>query len=59
VARAWGLTPSFIGVRHERLAHETSANLLIVRKHVEAIPPPALAAVPSSALASHAAGSSG
>lgn len=34
VARAWGLTRSFIGAHHERLAHETNANLLILRKHI-------------------------
>jgi Kef-type K+ transport system membrane component KefB/nucleotide-binding universal stress UspA family protein len=35
VARTWGLTPSFFGVRHERLAADTNANLLILRKHVK------------------------
>jgi Kef-type K+ transport system membrane component KefB len=40
VARAWGLTPSFIGARHERLAHETNANLLILRKHIAAATAP-------------------
>jgi nucleotide-binding universal stress UspA family protein len=32
VAKAWGLTPAFFGVRHERLVRETAASLLIVRK---------------------------
>jgi nucleotide-binding universal stress UspA family protein len=33
VARAWGLTPAFFGVRHERIVEETTASLLIVREH--------------------------
>jgi nucleotide-binding universal stress UspA family protein len=33
VAKTWGLTPSFFGVRHERLVSETAASLLIVRRH--------------------------
>jgi Kef-type K+ transport system membrane component KefB/nucleotide-binding universal stress UspA family protein len=33
VAKAWGLTPSFFGVRHERIVEETTASLLIVREH--------------------------
>jgi nucleotide-binding universal stress UspA family protein len=33
VAKTWGLTPSFFGVRHERIVAETSASLLIVRRH--------------------------
>ncbi|HET9956857.1 MAG TPA: cation:proton antiporter [Polyangiaceae bacterium] len=32
VTKDWGLTPAFFGSRHERLARETSANLLIVRR---------------------------
>jgi len=32
VAKEWGLTPAFFGLRHERLARETAANLLIVRR---------------------------
>lgn len=52
VAREWDLTPSFVGVRHERLAHETNCNLLIVRKHVDAIElsaPTTRAAAPETA----------
>jgi len=41
VAPTWGLTPSFFGVRHERLAAETEANLLILRRHVHGQPVPA------------------
>jgi nucleotide-binding universal stress UspA family protein len=33
VAKAWGLTPAFFGVRHERIVEETQASLLIVREH--------------------------
>lgn len=33
VAKAWGLTPAFFGVRHERIVEETTASLLIVREH--------------------------
>jgi Kef-type K+ transport system membrane component KefB len=33
VAKAWGLTPSLFGVRHERIVSETAASLLIVRRH--------------------------
>jgi len=33
VAKTWGLTPAFFGVRHERLVEDTTASLLIVRKH--------------------------
>jgi len=58
VSRTWGLTPSFFGVRHERLAHETNANLLIVRKHLEASAP-ASASLLSPAVASQAAGGRG
>jgi nucleotide-binding universal stress UspA family protein len=32
VAREWGLTPAFFGMRHERLARETKASLLIIRR---------------------------
>jgi nucleotide-binding universal stress UspA family protein len=34
VAKAWGLTPAFFGVRHERLVRETAASLLIVRNRL-------------------------
>jgi len=34
VAPTWGLTPAFFGPRHERIVVETSASLLILRKHV-------------------------
>ncbi len=30
-SRAWGLAPAFLGVRHEQLAKETNASMLIVR----------------------------
>jgi Kef-type K+ transport system membrane component KefB/nucleotide-binding universal stress UspA family protein len=33
VAKAWGLTPAFFGMRHERIVEETQASLLIVRAH--------------------------
>jgi hypothetical protein len=33
VAKTWGLTPSFLGVRHERIVAETAASLLIVHSH--------------------------
>lgn len=32
-AKTWGLTPSFFGVRHERIVAETEASLLIVHRH--------------------------
>ncbi len=30
-SRAWGLAPAFLGIRHEQLAKETDASMLIVR----------------------------
>jgi Kef-type K+ transport system membrane component KefB/nucleotide-binding universal stress UspA family protein len=33
VAKTWGLTPAFFGVRHERIVDETTASLLIVREY--------------------------
>ena len=30
-SRAWGLAPAFLGIRHEQLARETDASMLIVR----------------------------
>lgn len=32
VSRTWGLTPQFFGLRHERIARETKASLLLVRQ---------------------------
>jgi nucleotide-binding universal stress UspA family protein len=32
VAKAWGLTPDFMGARHERIVDETRCSLLVIRK---------------------------
>ena len=32
VSRTWGTDPQFFGVRHERIARETQASLLLVRR---------------------------
>jgi nucleotide-binding universal stress UspA family protein len=33
VAKEWGLTPDFVGSRHERIVSETHCSLLVIRKH--------------------------
>ncbi len=43
ISDAWGMQPTFFAPRHEWLARETGASLLVVRKYV----PPAPAARPS------------
>jgi Kef-type K+ transport system membrane component KefB/nucleotide-binding universal stress UspA family protein len=35
VAATWGIQPGFFGIRHERLASETRASLLIIRRRNE------------------------
>lgn len=41
VSRTWGLTPQFFGVRHERIAGETKASLLLVRRRsADSLVPP-------------------
>ncbi|UJR79582.1 cation:proton antiporter [Sandaracinus amylolyticus] len=47
VSNAWGIEPAIFGVKHERLAEETEASLLILRTHEiaaqrAAVPRPAL-----------------
>jgi nucleotide-binding universal stress UspA family protein len=32
VAKTWGLTPDFVGSRHERIVSETRCSLLVIRK---------------------------
>jgi Kef-type K+ transport system membrane component KefB/nucleotide-binding universal stress UspA family protein len=32
VAKAWGLSPDFVGSRHERIVSETNCSLLVIRK---------------------------
>lgn len=32
VAKTWGLTPDFVGSRHERIVSETQCSLLVIRK---------------------------
>ncbi len=46
VAPTGGFNLGFIGREHERVATETSANLLIVHRYVEGAPRPSLAPPP-------------
>lgn len=49
VAPTWGFNLGFIGRKHERVATETSANLLIVHRYVEGAPRPSHAPSPAAA----------
>jgi hypothetical protein len=35
VAKAWGLSPEFVGNRHERIVSETRCSLLVIRKQTQ------------------------